>query len=231
MGAYDYLKNYNDGQNTGGKLDYGFLKNYAQGGINQLDEIQKQITATLGGNTPGNNQELYNNLMGGYENSPDTQYKINKMMNYNRNAHAAGGTAGGGYNRFDDLSAINQLTSQGAQQYFQNKTGLYNTGLGLSQNVMGNGLNASNSILNGQLTEAQMAQQQAQFDQQQEAQNPSWLSAGITALGNYVLPGIGGQIGNAAGNYASKLIGKVGGNTSNPGLKDLMQLKNMGFFK
>lgn len=191
--------------------NYNFLENYAKGGLSQLDEIQKHIKATLGNGMPGNNQELYNNLMGGYENSPDTQYRINQMMNYNRNANAVGGTAGGGYNRFDDLNAINQLTNQGQQQYFQNKTGLYNTGLGLSQNLMNNGLGAGNSILNGQLSEAQMAQQQAQFDQQQEALNPSWLSTGVSLIGNAILPGIGGAVGKYAGDYATKALGKISG--------------------
>lgn len=211
---------------------YNFLENYAKGGLGQLDQIQNHITELLGGNnTPGDNQNIYNQLSAGYQNSPDTQFRMNQLTNYNRNAHATQGTAGGGYNRFDDLNGLNQIMAQGEQKYFNDRFDLYKSGLGLSQNVMNNGQNAANSILSGQLSEEQLAEQKRQFDAQQADKNPSWLSAGVTALGNYVLPGIGGMIGNAAGNYTSNLLGKVGGNTSSPGLNDLLKLKNSGFFK
>jgi hypothetical protein len=213
-------------------LNYDFLKNYTQKGVNQLDTIQNNINSLIGQeNDLGNNQNIYNQLNSGYQNSPETQYKIDQMMNYNRNANATQGTAGGGYNRFDDLNAINQLTSQGQQQYYNNRLGLYNTGLGLSQGLSNNGLQAGNSILNGELSEAQMAQQQAQFEAEQkakqEANNPNFLKAAGSFIGNSILPGVGGVIGNVAGNFASEALGKIGGDTSNPVIKDLLELKKI----
>ena len=218
---FNFLSGYKVNNNPSGgntsDAKYGDLNKYTTAGTNQLDFLQNNINSLVG-QTPGANQGIYNQLMEGYNTSPAAQYQMQKMMALNRNANAAQGTAGSGYNRMDDLNAMQQIMSGDQQQYYNNRLGLYNTGLGVSQHMMGQGLNAANSVLSGKQFDEQLAEQKRQFDEQQAANNLGFWGSlaqyGPAALGNYIAPGIGGAIGEMGSQY---LRNKFANKCSNTG--------------
>lgn len=153
---------FNKKQNNQSQLDP-----YNQKGADQLDYLQQNINALSGNaNNLGDNTQLYNQLNSGYQNDPNTLYRIQQMLNFNRNSNAVEGTVGSGYHNFDDMNAINTLTAAGQQDYFNNRLNLYNSGLNLSQGLNNNGLQAANSLEQNKLSQQSINLAKQQYDNQ-----------------------------------------------------------------
>ncbi len=213
-------------RNTENENRDSVTQDYVNYGRNELDTIKNNINSLLGGpSSIGNNRAIFDELSGGYEMSPAAQSRRNELLRYNHNAHATQGTVGGQYHRMDDLNGINDLINQDQQQYFNNRLGLYNTGLGLSQGLSGMGLQG----LNTQIAQQNMDLMKRQYQDEYDAAHPSLGKAALSYLvSNSILGSGGGGMAAALRGSNNNSIGKVsGGNDNSNNMQQMMALAKM----
>lgn len=116
----------------------------------------------------------YNDLMSGYQESPDTQYRMSQDLAAQQAAANAGGFTGTSYDQNQQAYTTNGLIAQDQQRYYQNNLGLQNSGLDAGMNYFNTGYQASNTLAQmlGQnlAAEAGLQYQGTAFDNQLQAQ-------------------------------------------------------------
>ncbi len=151
---------YSSGMNQG--MDYiknatGQAENAIHGGINQATGYQQPFYSAgqqglnnwmgmLG--RYNNPQEYYNQIMGGWKMSPGAQSKMGGAMDALKNSMASRGMMGSGQEMKDLGKTYEDYASQDQQQYFNNISGLGNTGLQGYGNLAMMGQNAANNMGN-----------------------------------------------------------------------------------
>lgn len=91
-------------------------------------------------------QSFVNAILASYKPSEGYQFKENHLRRGAANTAAAGGFAGTQYDTDNQSALINALLSDDMQQYFNNVSGAYGTGLSGKENVAGRGFNASSNL-------------------------------------------------------------------------------------
>lgn len=136
-----------------------------------------------------NPQQNYNDIMGGYTQSPAYQYNYDQAMKQQQNAAASGGFTGTDYDQQRQAETSTGLLAQDQQQYYNNVWGQQQYGIQGEQGLFDTGYNASNTLANtlGQNLAAQagLAYQGTAFNNQMQAQQRasrnSLLGTGIGA--------------------------------------------------
>lgn len=163
----------------------------------------------------GEYQNLVNNPYGKYEDifnnyTPSGGFKLqlDQAMKAMQNSAAAGGYAGTEADQFRQADLARQLASQDFQNYFNNITGLYGTGLEGEQGFSDQGYGATESLtgIEGDTlgTQAGLAFQGAS---QKNANRNSLAKALIQALGTAGGAYLGGLAGGPAGAGAGASLG------------------------
>ena len=90
----------------------------------------------------------YNEIMGGYTESPGAQYQQEQMQKQMSANAAAGGFTGTEYDQQRQAEALSGILSQDQQRYYQDVTGAQQYGLGGEQSLYNTGYGASSSLAN-----------------------------------------------------------------------------------
>ena len=165
--------------------------------INQGGQAFQQA-GDIYGQQAQNPQDFLSQLMEGYKTSGGYQMKLEDALKAARGASAAGGYAGGAEDIKNQMRLAQNIGDEGFQQYYNNVTGLQNTGLqGLQQ--QGQTGFAGAQGLSDYLAGAYGSQANAAYSgQAQQNQNDSnflnqLLQLGGTLGGAYLgRPGFGG---------------------------------------
>lgn len=137
----------------------GYMQPYYQGGVNDYNQYQQNLQnqgQMLGkyGN-PADWQwqhanmspdDFYNQLMQGYQQSPQAKYAMNQMTNATDHAASASGMLGSGaYGKALNQNA-NQISQNDMQQYWNNVMGGMNQQSGAINNFQGQQANYQNGL-------------------------------------------------------------------------------------
>lgn len=195
--AQDLMKQYY-GQAT------GYMQPFYNSGTQALGDYQKALSGM------SNPQQFYQQMMQGYNTSPQAQFQQEQAQKASNQAAAAGGTLGGGAQQKSLADYTQQLTSRDQQQYLNNMLGIhgqYMGGLsGLEQQgygsagQMGNwAMNTGNELSN---LMSQIGQSKAYGDIS-KGTGLSGLLGGLTGGLAGGFGGMGGGSGGGAGGMAS----------------------------
>ncbi len=137
---------------------------YQKAGKGALTDLQNQY-----GNLLGNTGDVYNNLAGGYKESPGYQYALKSALAAGNNAAAAGGMLGTPSHQEANMNTASGIASKDFNDYLQNVLGLYGKGLAGEEGLNTQGYGANTDY--GNLL-ANLNQQKAAYNYQgQNAQN------------------------------------------------------------
>lgn len=157
-------------------------------------------------------------LMGGYETSPDYDFKSEQMQKAMQNAAASGGFAGTDYDQMQRADTIRGLLGQDMQQYFNNARDIQNTGIGGQQSFYDTGFGASRGLAD-YLSDvyASQANAQAASSQFQNTARQDRRNARMKFLGSLIGMAAGGfNPMSIAGGLGAMGMGNVsGGDLSN----------------
>lgn len=156
-------------------------------------------------------------LMGGYETSPDYDFKSQQMQKAMQNAAASGGFAGTDYDQMQRADTIRGLLGQDMQQYFNNVRNIQDTGLGGQQSFYNTGFDASRG-LGDYLSDvyASMANSQAASSQFQNQARQDRRGARMKFLGSLIGMAAGGfNPMSVAGGLGALGMGNVSGGDLN----------------
>jgi len=146
-------------------------------------------------------------IMSSYKPSQGYQFREKSALDAARNAAAAGGFSGTGYDQREQAGLVSGLLGQDMQQYLQNILGVQGTGLSGQQHVANQGFNASNSLADYIGTSLG---NQAMLKQAQNRQSAANLGGLLGAAGQFAGAGANilgsGQFGGPAG-ALSKIFG------------------------
>lgn len=153
-----------------------------------------------------NPQNNYNDIMGGYTESPAYQYNYDQAMKQQQNAAASGGFTGTSYDQQRQAETTTGLLAQDQQQYYNNVWDEQKYGMQGEQGLFDTGYNASNTLANmlGQNLAAQagLAYQGSAFENQMKAQQRANRNSLFgTTLGATL--GYGGSRNHSNSNYNS----------------------------
>lgn len=152
-------------------------------------------------------------LMGGYETSPDYDFKSQQMQKAMQNAAASGGFAGTDYDQMQRADTIRGLLGQDMQQYFNNVRNIQDAGLGGQQSFYDTGFNASRG-LSDYLSDvyASMANAQAASSQFQNQARQDRRGARMKFLGSLIgMAASGFNPASIAGGLGAIGMGDVSG--------------------
>lgn len=129
----------------------------------------------------------YNDIMGGYEESPAYKYNYDQAMKEEQGAAARAGYTGTPYDQTRQAQTAQGLLAQDEERYYRDVLGLQNSGLEEGNNLFNTGYGASTSLADilGQNLAAQagLAYQGTAFEDQLKAQQRANRNALLGTLG------------------------------------------------
>lgn len=140
--------------------------------------------------------ELFNQLGGGYKESPGYQFALQQALNAGNNAQAAGGMLGTPQNQQMNMDTASSLASKDYNDYIKNILGLFGSGLQGEQGLENQGYDASTSY--GNMLGSVLGQQANNAFNSQQAKNAGqgqgWSNI-FSGAGNALASYLSGQKG------------------------------------
>lgn len=199
----------NSAVNQGYNQAQGALNPYSQGGQQAFNQWQNNTTNQgnyLNGfqnmgqgqwnSTQQSPQQYYQNIMQGYQVSPQAQYNMQMAQRAGNSAAAASGMMGSGAFVNEQQRNANQISQGDQQQYFDNTMGANQAQMQALQNYQQQQM-WYNQMLQGQSQiGANAASQESQNSMNNGQQNAYWNNQGLNNMA-----GLAGMVGNAAMNF------------------------------
>lgn len=183
----------------------GYTDQYMNPYIN-IGQTAGNIAQQQYGAMASNPSQYFNSLYSGYETSPEYNFLSDQLKKTQNATAASGGFSGTANDINDQMSAQNALLDQNWDRYFNQVTGLQNTGLAGETGMYNTGFGASNNALNALQNYANAS-----------AQNQFGGTQASNAMSSGMLGTLLGATGAGLGLYGSA-NGWFGGNGSSGGL-------------
>jgi len=117
-----------------------YLQPYQQAGVGALESYQKGLSRMA------DPQAFYQQMMSGYETSPQAKFQQKQAIRAANQAAAAGGMLGGGAEQKSLADYAQQLTARDQQQWLQNMTGIFGQYLGGEKGISQMGYGAGEEM-------------------------------------------------------------------------------------
>ena len=217
--------------NAGYNNAQGYLNPYAQSGQNAMNQWG-QATGGLGANVNSvgpmgqqqwqsaqmSPQQYYQNIMSGYQMSPQAQYAQQVATRAGNSAAAASGMIGSGAFVNGMQRNANQISQGDQQQYFNNVMGSNTAQMGALQNYQGQQAQYLQNLQDQARLGYGATSQQAQNAMQNGMTQGQWAMMNGANQGGYAMQNAGNQ-GNWAMNAAGQMV-----NADQTGLQNLFGL-------
>lgn len=121
--GYQNAQNYMQPYYQGGVENYGHYSDYLQGMNNTLGQHQDPLSmgSWMQGQIGANQQDYYQNLIEGYNETPQAKYEQEQMMRAATQAGSASGMQGSGAQMKALQENAHDISSRDMQQYYQNQ--------------------------------------------------------------------------------------------------------------
>lgn len=199
----------NDAVNQGYSNAQAALSPWQQGGQQAFNQWQNNTTnegnylnqfQNMGqgqwNSTQMSPQQYYQNIMQGYQISPQAQYNMQMAQRAGNSAAAASGMMGSGAFVNAQQRNANQISQGDQQQYFDNTMGANQAQMQALQNYQQQQMWYNQMLQNQSQLGANAASQASQNSMNNGQQNAYWDNQGLNNMA-----GLAGMIGNAAMSY------------------------------
>lgn len=155
----------------------GYQNPFYNAGVGAINPYQHMLQGM------SNPKDFYNNIMGGYSQSPGAQYQQQQGMRAAQNMGSASGLSGSTPLMQQAQQNAQGISSQDQQQYFNNIMGINQGAMNGYQNLMQGGQGAANNLTN-MYSNLGNSQAQMAYNQGQGSNNDfmSMLSGGMQML-------------------------------------------------